>query len=62
MANRTENGCTEIKFLNGVWVDKLYSFKPSYERCITDTFSSRVKVHDFQNQGDKAVEDINSWA
>ncbi|CAI9091135.1 OLC1v1026073C1 [Oldenlandia corymbosa var. corymbosa] len=63
MANTSRaKGCPEIKFVNGVWIDKRLTFKPSYHKCITDTFKSQAKVHDFQKQGGKAaVVDINAW-
>ncbi|KAL3520737.1 hypothetical protein ACH5RR_018886 [Cinchona calisaya] len=52
----------KISFANGVWVDKRFSLKPSYQNCVAHVFKSQAKIVDFMLRPEEAVSEINSWA
>ncbi|CDP00935.1 unnamed protein product [Coffea canephora] len=56
-----QQGGPKISFANGVWVDKRFPVKPSFQQCVRDAFKAEAKNVDFSNQADEAVEEINSW-
>ncbi|KAL3520743.1 hypothetical protein ACH5RR_018892 [Cinchona calisaya] len=57
----SNSGGPKISFANGVWVDKRYPLKPSYQQCARDVFKSKAEIVDF-TQAREVVNEINSWA
>ncbi|CAK7335293.1 unnamed protein product [Dovyalis caffra] len=61
-ANEPTTGTPTLLFVNGVWVEKSFGLKPSFEEIASDTYKAKTELVDFTNKADEVLLEVNSWA
>ncbi|KAK1407441.1 hypothetical protein QVD17_39057 [Tagetes erecta] len=60
------DGCPKggpgLAFVNGVWVDKNLSLKPSFTKVVDTFYKAACKQVHFRNKADEVVNEVNLWA
>ncbi|XP_027148714.1 serpin-Z10-like [Coffea eugenioides] len=56
------NGGPVICLVNGLWVDKQYPLKASYQELVESVYKVQAKTVDLRNEVDRVVEEANEWA
>ncbi|PSR87751.1 Serpin-ZX like [Actinidia chinensis var. chinensis] len=50
-----------VSFANGLWVDRSFTLKPSFEKIVKGVYKAEGKEVDFANKADQVIEEVNSW-
>ncbi|RWR77298.1 Serpin family [Cinnamomum micranthum f. kanehirae] len=58
----TQSGGPCLSFVNGVWVEKSFALKPTFENIASSSYGAVAKLVDFQAQAVEVANEVNSWA
>ncbi|XP_050218093.1 serpin-Z2A-like [Mercurialis annua] len=51
-----------VCFVNGIWVDRVFTIKPSFKSLAQDVYKAKAESVDFVNQAEQVREEVNLWA
>ncbi|KAK7283502.1 hypothetical protein RIF29_13062 [Crotalaria pallida] len=51
-----------LHFLNGLWIDRSYTLKASFESLIRNDYKAVMASVDFPTKADEVIKEVNSWA
>ncbi|XP_074273052.1 serpin-ZX-like [Silene latifolia] len=52
----------QTSFVNAMWLNQRYSFKPEFEKVMREVHNAHVRIVDFVNQRDQVVKEANALA
>eukprot|EP00262_Sarcandra_glabra_P003884 TRINITY_DN14727_c0_g1_i1.p1 TRINITY_DN14727_c0_g1~~TRINITY_DN14727_c0_g1_i1.p1 ORF type:complete len:414 (+),score=74.58 TRINITY_DN14727_c0_g1_i1:106-1347(+) len=55
-------GGPRLSFVNGVWVEKSLSLKPSFKEVVYSVYKAEAEQVDFQTKAVEVANEVNSWA
>ncbi|XP_058080323.1 serpin-ZX [Magnolia sinica] len=61
-ADGAHSGGPQLSFVNGVWVEKSLSLKPSFKDTVEKGYRADAQQVDFQAQAVQVANEVNSWA
>ncbi|KAJ4830180.1 hypothetical protein Tsubulata_039744 [Turnera subulata] len=64
-ATKLEKSCKPqaptFSIVNGIWVDRQFTIKPSYQQMAKDIYKAEAKTVDFRREGEKVRKEVNLW-
>ncbi|KAJ4833201.1 hypothetical protein Tsubulata_019263 [Turnera subulata] len=61
IGTRDKKGVT-LTFAGGIWIDRQYPLKPSFQKIAKDVYRAEAKAVDFKTQAKQVEKEINLWA
>ncbi|XP_076914574.1 serpin-ZX-like [Bidens hawaiensis] len=62
LVDGSPNDGPQLSFVNGVWLEKTLSLKPSFKKVVKTVYKAACKRVDFKTEAVKVAERVNSWA
>ncbi|CAA2944473.1 serpin-ZX-like [Olea europaea subsp. europaea] len=56
------DGGSRLSFVNGIWVDRSLSLKPTFKKIVKNAYNAAASHVDFQTKASEVTEEVNLWA
>ncbi|CAA7024330.1 unnamed protein product [Microthlaspi erraticum] len=62
IADRSETSDLRLYAAYGAWIDKSFSFKPSFKEILENSYNAKCSHVDFNTKPAEVIDEVNTWA